>query len=351
MADGRLTKDEKVTIILLSGHLSTREVAERFNDDHPGRNINHSTVTRLIQKFKESGSVHDLPRSGRPATATDVKTATSVVGTLLISLKKSIRKLSQECGLSRASVHRILKRHKFHPYKVQLVQELHEEDKDRRMEFCEWMLQNPDNFIQSVMFSDEAMFYLSSHVNRHNYRYWSDTNPHWTDACNMQNAPRIMVWAAIWKNRIIGPFFFEEHVTKDSYLSMLREFLVPILEDLPLNERRQLWFQQDGAPPHFGVCVRNFLDAAFPGQWIGRRGAVEWPPRSPDLSPLDFFLWGHLKSVVFNSRPRTLDDLKTRITNEIEKIETDVIRRVQESVLQRCRMCLEQDGDQFEQFL
>ena len=83
-----------------------------------------------------------------------------------MSPKKSIRKLSQECGVSRASVHRILQRHNFHPYKVHLVQELHADDADRRMEFCEWMLQQPTSLTKSVMFSDEAMFYLSSHVNR-----------------------------------------------------------------------------------------------------------------------------------------------------------------------------------------
>ena len=205
--------------------------------------------------------------------------------------------------------------------------------------------------LQSLMFSDEAMFYLSSHVNRHNSRYWCDTNPHWMEDSNMQNAPRIMVWAAIWGNRIIGPFFFEEHVTKDSYLSLLQNFLEPILNELPLQERQQIWFQQDGAPPHFGLNVRSFLDTAFPRQWIGRRGAVEWPPRSPDLTPLDFFLWGHLKSVVFTTRPRTLDDLKNRISNEMAKIDASVIQRAQESVLHRCRKCIEQNGGQFEHLL
>ena len=193
---------------------------------------------------------------------------------------------------------------------MHLVQELHADDADRRMEFCEWMLQQPTSFTKSVMFSDEAMFYyLSSHVNRHNSRYWCDTNPHWMEDSNMQNAPWIMVWAAIWGHR------------------------------------------KDGAPPHFGLNVRSFLDTAFPRQWIGRRGAVEWPPRSPDLTPLDFFLWGHLKSVVFTTRPRTLDDLKNRKSNEMAKIDASVIQRAQESVLHRCRKCIEQNGGQFEHLL
>jgi hypothetical protein len=44
---------------------------------------------------------------------------------------------------------------------------------------------------------------------------------------------------------------------------------------------QDIWFQQAAAPPHFGINVRQYLDATFPGRCVGRRGAIEWPPRSP----------------------------------------------------------------------
>jgi len=66
------------------------------------------------------------------------------------------------------------------------------------------------------------------------------------------------------------------------------------------NDR--FYFQQHGAPPHFHQDVRAYLDKNLPGQWIGRRGAVEFPPRSPDLTPLDFYLWGTLKDVVYRKK-------------------------------------------------
>ena len=47
---------------------------------------------------------------------------------------------------------------------------------------------------------------------------------------------------------------------------------------------------QDGAPAHFARAPREVLDRWFPGRWIGRGGAVRWPARSPDLTPLDFYL-------------------------------------------------------------
>jgi hypothetical protein len=51
----------------------------------------------------------------------------------------------------------------------------------------------------------------------------------------------------------------------------------------------------DGAPPHFSIAVREFLDNMYPARWIGWGGPIVWPRRSPDLNPVDFHLWGHEK--------------------------------------------------------
>jgi hypothetical protein len=51
--------------------------------------------------------------------------------------------------------------------------------------------------------------------------------------------------------------------------------------------------------------------SAFPGHWIGRRGTIEWPPRSPDLSPVDFYSWQHLKAVVYQVKIQNMDHLKS----------------------------------------
>ena len=74
-----------------------------------------------------------------------------------------------------------------------------------------------------------------------------------------------------------------------------------------------MWYQQDGAPPHFARCVRNLLTEKFHHQWIGRGGPIEWPARSPDLTPLDFYLWGHVKSIVYRQPPNTIAGMKLSI--------------------------------------
>ncbi|EFN64531.1 hypothetical protein EAG_07520, partial [Camponotus floridanus] len=57
--------------------------------------------------------------------------------------------------------------------------------------------------------------------------------------------------------------------------------------------------QQDGHPAYTSILARIILNQKFPGRWIGLHGPQEWPPRSPDLTPMDFFMWGFLKNKVY----------------------------------------------------
>jgi len=76
---------------------------------------------------------------------------------------------------------------------------------------------------------------------------------------------------------------------------------------------------QDGAPP---ISV---LNERFPDVWIGRGGPKPWPPRSPDLSLLDFFLWEYIKNIVYVDKVRKIQHLQERITTAIETVTRDMI--------------------------
>jgi hypothetical protein len=70
---------------------------------------------------------------------------------------------------------------------------------------------------------------------------------------------------------------------------MLQQFLIPQLDED--DQEGRIHFQQDGAPPHYIEELREYLSTRFLGLWIGRAAPITWSPRSPDLTPLDFFLW------------------------------------------------------------
>ncbi len=86
------------------------------------------------------------------------------------------------------------------------------------------------------------------------------------------------------------------------YLEWSEDAIHAKLEEILENDNgymeNRLILQQDGAPPHYAAVVRQYLDQMFSGQSIRRRGAIEWPPGSPDLSPLDFFFWGHFQHLL-----------------------------------------------------
>ena len=88
---------------------------------------------------------------------------------------------------------------------------------------------------------------------------------------------------------------------------MLREFLWPKLNEMDLN---QLWFQQDGATSHTSRETIALLRSKFDDRIISRNGEVNWPPRSCDLTRLDFFLWVYSKSKVNTNNPKTFQHLK-----------------------------------------
>jgi len=86
------------------------------------------------------------------------------------------------------------------------------------------------------------------------------------------------------------------------------------------------------------------LRRLFPQRVISRFGDVPWPPRSPDLSTPDFFLWGYLKSKVYSNRPTDLHALKENIREEIAKLSKETLQTVIRSFLTRVHLCIEEGG-------
>ncbi|KAJ4428367.1 hypothetical protein ANN_24386 [Periplaneta americana] len=106
---------------------------------------------------------------------------------------------------------------------------------------------------------------------------------------------------------------------------------------------------------HYRLCEygKFNLDRTFPDRWIGRGGPIAWPPRSPDLNPLDFYLWSHLKSLVYSSPVPDLESLRNRIVVCSEDIRNTpgVWDRVRRSMRHRCEVCIQAGGGHFEHLL
>ncbi|GBN59304.1 hypothetical protein AVEN_178896-1 [Araneus ventricosus] len=113
-----------------------------------------------------------------------------------------------------------------------------------------------------------------------------------------------------------------------------------LVENVPLHQLQNVWFQHDDAPPNKISNVEQYLMETFQNQVIGYDGFVEWPPRSPDLTPLDFFLWEHIKGQVYATPPTTWQDLRRRITDACASVTPAILHNVQREIQSRVQMCI-----------
>ncbi|GFX64570.1 transposable element Tc3 transposase [Trichonephila clavipes] len=105
-------------------------------------------------------------------------------------------------------------------------------------------------------------------------------------------------------------------------------FFIPELNN---HDVQELWFQQDGATCHTARATIDLLKDTFGDRLISRFGPVNWPPRSCDLTPLDYFLWGYVKSLVYVDKPQTLDHLEDNIRRVIADIRPQMLEKVIEN--------------------
>ncbi|GFW59291.1 putative DD41D transposase [Trichonephila clavipes] len=109
---------------------------------------------------------------------------------------------------------------------------------------------------------------------------------------------------------------------------MITNFFIPELNN---HDVQELWFQQDGATCHTARATIDLLKDTFGDRLISRFGPVNWPPRSCDLTPLDYFLWGYVKSLVYADKPQTLDHLEDNIHRVIADIPPQMLEKVIEN--------------------
>ena len=140
-----LTLQERIFIVenvLRKGGKYTKEVQELFQEKFGAERLPHrNCVSALLQKFKETGSVQDKPKTGRPKVVTDT-VLQNVTNKLQRSPRKSLRRLSQVSRISLSSTHREVHQLKFFPYIVHVVHELKPQDSEKRVLFCRWLLLN-----------------------------------------------------------------------------------------------------------------------------------------------------------------------------------------------------------------
>ncbi|GFX92163.1 transposable element Tc3 transposase [Trichonephila clavipes] len=205
--------------------------------------------------------------------------------------------------------------------------------KCQQRRFVEWAQNEiavvPD-FHKRILFSDEAHFWLNGYVNKQNCRIWSEANPQVYVETPL-HPEKLTVWCALWAGGIIGPYFFKNDegrnvtVNGNRYRVMNTNFFIPELNN---HDVQELWFQQDGVTCHTARATIDILKDMFGDHLIARFEPVNWPLRSCDLTPLNYFLWGYVKSLVYADKPQTLHHLEDNLRRVIAEIRPQMLEKV-----------------------
>jgi hypothetical protein len=160
---------------------------------------------------------------------------------------------------------------------------------------------------------------VSGYVNKQNCHYWAPNNPHELHQCPL-HCEKVTVWCSVYSHETFGPYFYENaegHAVTDTewYKVMLETFLHIELHPC---EQDLLWFQQDGTTAHTAQIYMQVVRTVFPGRQIFHYGKIIWPACSSDHAVPDCFLWGYIKSKVYETDPANIADLKQRILKCIQ---------------------------------
>jgi hypothetical protein len=346
----RIMYDQKIRTFLLKKFIELKSptlVQRAFRTKFVNHTVpSRSCITNIAKRFNINSQLFKTIPTCRTKR---VKTTTLIKGVknLIIEDKTlSIRKIAKFIPASHETVRSVLRKDlKMKPYKNIKTFKLLKLDKEKRLKFANWVINKRINLQKWLICSDEAYFYLYGGHNVQNNRTWSTHQPN-----KLEEQPlfdqKLLVWCAFSANHVYGPYFFEKTVKWTNYLSMLQQYFWK--KHSKVENYDKYYFQQDGAPPHRKKEIQEWLKYKFGDHFIP---ANFWPPRSPDLNPCDFTLWGTLKARVYDPKPSNLDELKQNIRREIKIFAKSEIKTIFFNMKKRCDFVIQEKGGHIEHLL
>lgn len=308
-----------------------------------------SSVSDIIQKFEETGTVSDRARSGRPRTARTVQNINACRREMRRGFKaRSNRRMARIRHISSYAVSEIYNKDlKCRSLKCLPVQILTPAHKARRAVLARRFLRQYRNVeIQRLVFSDECVFHLDNYLNRQNKRIRGRSRIQ-LGARRLHERNKItqklIVWAGISKLGKLGIHICPPNTkfTGAYYRQLIENHIEPEL--LRISNNGQYIFQQDGAPSHTAAETQALLSGL--SSFIRKD---HWPANSPDLNPMDYRIWAIMKQKVYSTRIRDLNHLRQRILTTWAEIPQRVIDSAIDEWRRRLRDVIQCDGGHIE---
>ena len=246
---------------------------------------------------------------------------------------------------------------KLFPYIISVRHKLQVKDMEKRHLMCDWLagkLERSPGWINNVWFSDEAHFHLNGSINNHNNIFWGSEPPKEITERQLKG-PKVTAFVAYnARHGLLGPYWFEDDrgqtvtINAERYREIVNQFHGDLTASLTPGQLRMAWFMQDGATPHTAGATIAHLQQLFNNRVLSLGMPHEWSPHSPDLNPLDFWLWGAAKGAVYADKPETLAHLKQNVINYVQQVTAETLCKVGQDFKVRIKACLNLRGAHIE---
>jgi len=292
--------------------------------------VSQRTIRRWQNLYKENGEIDLKKSAGRPKIVRTKSLIQKVKQRLVRKGRRSARQLAKSFGVSRESMRRIIREDlKLYAYRITTEPKLTDDQKKRRVSFAYWVrkeLRKKDH--GKILFSDEKYFSIEGIFNRQNDRIYAvnrlEADKQGGTRQESKYPKRIMIWLGACQNGLTAPIIFKPGETLSH-----KNYIEVVLPHAKSEGERLLGddfiFQQDNATPHthkesLEWCEENFT------QFFGK---YRWPPNSPDLNVLDYYVWDAIGNHMQWNKVENYDSLIDEIKNGIHRVrKNDLFRSV-----------------------
>jgi len=305
--------------------------------------INHSEVSRLMAKFRQTGDVVDLPRSGQPRKTTprqDRRLVRMAIQERDSSGPTLARSWSHAIGIpvSAKTVKRRLKSAHLRSRRPRKGAPLTQRHRQARRDWARLRRHHNNRYWRRIYWTDESRYHIQVVDGRK--RVWRRPGEQYLPEC-MTNRSQgyggsVMIWAAFSYDHKLPLIIIRGNLNGTRYRDEVLDTTIRPHFQLHAADRPLL--QDDNARPHRARLVEAY-------KATNNINSIDWPALSPDLNPIEH-LWDHLQQQINKRRPpvTTLQQLETALVQEYNRVPMRFLQRLVRSMPKRCQAVLRARG-------
>lgn len=303
--------------------------------------VSQSCVSKILKKFRATGSVVDRVRKGRRRILSqrDLNYLRRKVRmNPRISTKRLAAEFNSQFGtnISHMTVSRRLREMGLNSYAAFQKQHLKRGDRSIRLK---WAKEHKSWYERwsYVVFSDEANYEVKNRKSRVSVRRFAHekNDPRFVVQRFQGGGGSVGIWGCITEHGTGVCHVYDGRLDQNRYIDILENCLLPSI-DLYYSENAVVHFQQDNAPCHKAKKVMRFLHDLDVQ-------VMPWPARSPDLNPIEN-LWSWIDRQLLNYSIETTEQLKDVLPQIWLQVPVEMCRKLVRSMTERCNACIKAKG-------